>query len=121
MTQEAIRVFVEEHSPDIFGTRYSLRLTSADIENSPAGACVLRIAFSAFPSTPRAALHLYLIVSVSELSQLGEVLDYAVRSRVFEQEVATCRRRVTKAVRGTVLPFVRRPRVFAAGARVAHS
>jgi hypothetical protein len=86
MTQDAIAAAVEQHTCAVFGTRYSLKLVWAAVEESGSTSLsyLLRIQLSALEETTKAPVQMRLLVSIAELSDLPALVDQALHQQLFE-------------------------------------
>ncbi len=90
MTDSAIRAVVEQHSCEVFATRYSLRLEWVDHAQCGAPGSpthLLRIELNAAHETTKAPMQLHLLVWLTQLSELPALLDDALHQHLFEQAI----------------------------------
>ena len=90
MTETVLRSLVEQHSCEVLGTRYSLRLewVASEQSDAPAARHLLRVEYSAVAETTKAPMQLHLLVSLTEMSDLPRLLDDALQYSLLGQKIA---------------------------------
>ena len=90
--EDVIRSAVEQHSCEVFGTRYSLRVEWVDVEqgSSPDSTrYLLRVEFCSLQETTKAPTQLHILVWLTDVSELPALLDDALNHHLFEQVMVT--------------------------------
>lgn len=96
ITREAIRRVVEEYSPEVFGTRYGLRVDAVSVATgapSAAGVSHVSLVVSAVHPRTALALEMFIIATVADPSQIPTVIDAALTRRLFERQMSARRQR----------------------------
>ena len=96
ITREAIRHVLEEYSPQVFGTRYGLRVDAVSVATgAPSAAGVSHISLVVSAIHPRTALTLemFIIATVVDPSQITTIIDAALTRRMFERHMSARRHR----------------------------
>jgi hypothetical protein len=123
MTQDALRAMVEQYSPEVFGSRYSLRVVALEASQTTGHSpFIVRIGIAAVAAGETAPILLRVLVCLNDAFELVEVLEAALHRRICERLMSAVTPQSWLRLRGRIpkiSPFSSWPRLWPRRARFA--
>lgn len=102
MTENAIRSFIEEHSIEILGMHYALRVEWMATEQSSVPQeprmCLMRLELNAVYETIKAPMQMHVMVAFTDVQDLPALIRAAVHRQLSEHHLAVPERPSTRWV-----------------------